>query len=199
MNKKTPKILITKDIIESQVRYDLIDFQKKIKKPLIWPIDIECFLEKLWGLSISYEDDIILPDTNEEIVGYLSVADKEVKVNLNANKIDGRINFTLAHEAGHASLHSVLSKTASTKEIDSIIYCRSSYEEPPEIEKQANYYAVNLLMPKDIIYNKLSGLEIVDLNLLSDELMNNFGVSRYALELRLRKLGYKTKNNKYEF
>lgn len=200
MSNKFPKFILTNDIIENQVQYDLIDYQKKIKKAITWPIDMDSFLENLWGLSISYEDDLVCPDTNDKVVGCLSVARKEVKVNLLENNSEGRINFTLSHEGGHASLHSSLSKSLSTNEIIDTIYCRSKYPTiAPLIERQANWYAVNLLMPKRILFEKFQNSEEVDMNTVASELMQLFGVSRYALELRLFKLGFKLRNNMHHF
>lgn len=200
MNKRKPKIFINNQIIESQVKYDLIDYQRKIKKPVVWPIDIEFFIESLWGVSICYEDNITCPGSDDEILGYLSVIKKEIKVNLTTNKNDGRINFTLAHEAGHASLHSTLSKSIVSREIEEEIYCRTNeLGKNLTIERQANYYAINLLMPKERIFEEFNDNEVIDLNEKIIKIMGVFGVSRYVAELRLHKLGFKTVNNMYKF
>jgi Zn-dependent peptidase ImmA (M78 family) len=196
-----PKIFFNNEIIEKQVICDLISFQKTTKKKLVWPIDLELFVKNLWGLNVNYLDEIKNGNSKDTIVGCLLVKDKCIQVNLSENKNDGRINFTIAHEAGHASLHSSLS-ILSTNEVVENIYCRELGESKDNnwrIEQQANCYAYNLLIPKNKLFEKVDPNSIIDLNTKSGELMQYFTVSRQALELRLYKLGFNTINNKYLF
>ena len=197
-----PKIIFSNDLIEQQVNYDLMAYQKIIKKPIEWPIDLEFFVKSLWDLDVDYQDEIKDKNSNENIVGCLLVKSKLIQINLQENKTEGRTNFTIAHEAGHASLHSTLSMSSTTNEIDESIYCRESDKKQNDkwrIEQQANHYACCLLMRKQKLFNLIDSNSVLDLDLKSDELMKSFAVSRYALELRLHKLGFKTMNNKYNF
>ncbi len=124
MNKRIPKIVYSNELIENQVTYDLMAYQKIIKKMIEWPVDLEFFAKSMWDLEVLYEDKIEIPGSADEIVGCLSVTGKKILINLSANQGPGRLNFTLAHEVGHVSLHSILSKNLSTKELDDVIYCR---------------------------------------------------------------------------
>lgn len=204
MTKQNIKIILSNEMIETQVSYDLISFQKKIKKAIMWPIDLEYYIESLWGLNVLYDDNIIHPESKEEIVGYLSVPNKEIGINLSANKNEGRINFTLAHEIGHVSLHSTLGQNFAITKNKDTIYCRqlSTYEQKANewrLEQQANCYATNLLMPKSQIFKEINYNELVDLSTRASDLMHKFSVSRKALELRLYNFGFKVVNNKYHF
>lgn len=196
-----PKIVFSNEMIEKQVICDLISFQRIIRKKIEWPIDLEFYVKSLWGLNVDYLDEIKNDNSKDDIVGCLLVKAKCIQVNLSKNKSDGRINFTIAHEAGHASLHSNLS-ISSTNEIDENIYCREQYKNNDNswrMEQQANCYACNLLMPKNKLFKEIDPNLIIDLNIESDKLTMCFAVSRQALELRLYRLGFKTINNKYSF
>jgi len=120
------------------------------------------------------------------------------------NKLDGRLNFTITHEAGHISLHSSLSLGTSTKEIKNQIYCRNidAYRvlsKEWQVEHQANHYATCLLLPRTQLFGLLDNSGTTDLEVMAKDLMSKFGVSRYALEYRLSKLGFRTVNNLYSF
>lgn len=195
-----PKIFFSNDMIEQQVTFDLMAFQKIIKKPVRWPVDLEFYVKNLWGLEIDYLDEINDKNSDESIVGCLNVKSKFIQINLSQNESEGRINFTISHEAGHASLHSTLSISTTTNEIDENIFCRKSDKNINwRIEQQANHYACCLLMPKIKLFEQIDPDSELDLNLKSAGLMQAFAVSRYALELRLHKLGFKTINKKYIF
>jgi len=203
MMKKILKIEYTEPMIQSQVNNDLIAYQRIIKQKISWPIDVEDFIEKLWNVEVIYEDEIQIEGFEDIIVGYFSPKEKIIKISLAENKLTGRLNFSTAHEAGHVSLHSILS-ASNNNQIKDQVYCRK-----PEtyikgnadwrLEWEANTYASNLLIPKIILFENLNPNNTVDLDLESDYLTKLFGVSRQMLELKLFKLKFKTKNNKYTF
>jgi Zn-dependent peptidase ImmA (M78 family) len=61
-----------------------------------------------------------------------------------------------------------------------------------EAEREANYFAASLLMPKGFLENDLAGQEYVDLfdDSFLRELARKYGVSTQALVNRLKNLGY---------
>ncbi len=128
------------------------------------------------GLEIVYFDPA---DGLEDVSGLL---DKENRrVYLNANEPPERQNFTLAHELAHFRLDH------SPNEYG--VYKRDSmYDEEKEpAEKEADAFAAELLMPRDLIEDtlrkyQLGGDDVVVLARL-------FGVSRSAMSYRLQNLG----------
>jgi len=100
-----------------------------------------------------------------------------------------RKNFTIAHELGHHYLGHALT--------DGAIICDksaldASNKERPETEKEADYFASCLLMPKDLIMQKTKDFEKQSKNYHNDELVNFlkdfFKVSKEALRYRLIEL-----------
>lgn len=67
---------------------------KLIKSP---PISVDNIVERLMDYQLCYEE------LNENILGGLSIEDKSVVINKQAN--DVRFTFTCAHEIGHWALH----------------------------------------------------------------------------------------------
>lgn len=84
---------------------------------------------------------------------------------------EGRARFTVAHEFGHLILHPKhrLSLSRSASEV-------KPYRNP---EWQANQFAAGILMPEVLVRKYSSVVEIVDA----------FGVSTQAAELRMKNLG----------
>lgn len=92
----------------------------------------------------------------------------------NANHRRTRRRFTIAHELGHYVLHPDLIGDGIT---DDALY-RSRLGDP--IERQANRFAANLLMPWDLIIESTrSGLDTVE------KLAEKFEVSKSAMSVRL--------------
>ncbi len=90
-----------------------------------------------------------------------------------------RSRFTIAHELGHFVLH---------RELQSRLECDNSgvasgQFDGRNIEREANEFASNLLMPLDVLRQRLGDQRKVTLHLLSD-IARNFQVSFEALCLR---------------
>jgi len=204
---------LTKQEIESQVLSDLSSYrqkyQKKYNKPAPAPLDVDNFVNELWGLSISFES--IPQDENNETLGFIRPEKQQVVVDENILN-QKRISFTIGHEAGHLSLHGPLFK----KE-DGIItgwsYIPDSKNkkklEVAEIRRewQANVYAGALLATEIDMRMFLEELELVsnsillnfNLNEYSEKFESRFGLSRQALEIRLQHLGISFQGAKYNF
>jgi len=175
---------------------------------------MECFLE----LELGFDDLprwLGMPD----VLGATWVGEKRVLIDESLDAtlptvVEGRYRFTVAHEIGHWQLHrryfqndpAQASLFAETPEPS--IACRTSSRKDP-IEWQADYFAGQLLMPKDMVFRVWEAQdgslepyvavdEIDDLSarwsLAEDrtptvsaarELAEEFGVSGQAMQIRL--------------
>lgn len=207
---------LTRGDIESQVSSDFVSYSRtyhsKYHKSPSYPIDVENYIKEVWGVDVQYR---FIPQTDpeNEILGYLDYGNKVVVVDPDLSKNDYRLNFTIAHEAGHLSLH------GSTLALQDgvVVTCIEKHDlhvsgaalqesNQRRREWQAHQYAAILLAPKIELYKKLRELGLanyqemiipLDLNLHSKVLQESFGLSRYALELRLKELGITAINKKY--
>lgn len=108
------------------------------------------------------------------------------KITVNAAHVPVRRRFTIAHELGHYVLHRNLVGNG----VDDNVAYRSTtagkYHNTaigPKEETQANKFAANLLMPKDMIDQAInSGME--DTKVLADY----FEVSEQAMKIRLGRI-----------
>ncbi|MDE0925061.1 ImmA/IrrE family metallo-endopeptidase [Aurantimonas coralicida] len=94
----------------------------------------------------------------------------------------GRRNFTIAHELGHYLLHRVMIEAKD----EGGIYCQEESVhrgEGPDIERQADQFAANLLMPLNDCRRLLPARTRPDLDLLG-ALATRYGVSLTAVILR---------------
>ena len=121
--------------------------------------------------------------TNKEISGFYKKGDKSIYI----SKEDSlkRQVFTISHELGHYILHSHLKE-------EEILYRNNGIEmgeNYPEDETEANWFAVSLLMPKDLtikVWQKLKNIS---------SLSDLFGVSYMSAYWRLFNLGLLEKEN----
>ncbi|MBQ7475789.1 MAG: ImmA/IrrE family metallo-endopeptidase [Selenomonadaceae bacterium] len=124
-----------------------------------------------------------------DVLAAINVAEKVIVLNsskeyeLCRNK--DRKNFTIAHELGHYILHRDLRKTAlpATKKF----FCRAVGKFAGNIERQADLFAVYLLMPEKLVREEYSKIvepfTEYDLECLAEK----FCVSKEAVKIRLSK------------
>ena len=147
------------------------------------PIDIEKLAEKL-NIQIQHKR------LEDDVSGFLLIKQPNAIVMLNEMHHKNRQRFTLAHEIGHYILHKNLDSLFIEK---GLTYFRSkNYPiENYEIEKEANCFAAELLMPKKII-SKLILEKSLDISHESDfsSLAKKLEVSERALAIRLMGLNY---------
>lgn len=125
-----------------------------------------------YGLSIKAANFEDYPD----ISGVLDI--EESKIYLNEKDTPEHKRFTIAHEIGHWILH----KDQLKNNPDMAIYYRRPIGGESDIkEKEANYFAANLLVPLKIL-NKLA------VNFSVEELSKTFAVSTQVIRYRLRLL-----------
>ncbi len=186
------------------------------------PIPAEEIIECLLGLDLGFDDLPRLLDI-PDVLGATWVGEKRVLIDQSLDPtlpaaIEGRYKFTVAHEIGHWQLHRHYFQRnhaqVSLFEADAqpSIACRTSARKDP-MEWQADYFAGQLLMPKEMILGAWAARhgslepyvavdEISDLStrwsLAEDrtptvgaarELADEFGVSGQAMQIRLVGLG----------
>lgn len=109
------KFELTKADIESQAMADFrrygIAYRKKFGCASSDPVDVDNFVEELWGVTVEYES-IAQPNADEVVLGFFDPSAKRIVVDGDRCGNPSRISFTVAHEAGHLSLHSFLSLKA---------------------------------------------------------------------------------------
>lgn len=168
--------------------------------------EIEKIIKWLTGKSLSEiatENNIFYTETNlsdiaEWVSGLIIYNWKENRFWILIEQSDhpNRKRFTFAHELWHFFLHSRLLKEKNKVFIDtdnSYAFFRLSNinvkDEDKPLEAEANYFAAELLMPKNVIndaYNKIGNIEILSMI---------FKVSKEAIENRLSNLGLIKKKN----
>lgn len=210
---------LTKKEIEFQVMQDLQkynqNFLQRYSRPVSDDFDVDNFVAENWGFEIVF--DSLDQTEGEEILGCLKPRDKKIIVDADQCKTQARINFTIAHEAGHLSLHASMMRLENGKVVD----WRDKPIQPqfanPEkektldanqqkMERQANRYAGILLAPTHKVFSVLAQMKIIndnqqteslDLSNHAQFLMDKFGMSRQALEIRLSDLKVSVLNKKY--
>lgn len=210
---------LTREDIEMQVMQDVRSYNevylKKYGKQAPEQFDVDNFIAERWGFEIVFES--IKQQEIEDVLGYTDPKNRVVVVDSEQCGSKERITFTIAHEAGHLALHATMFRLENGKVVD-----WSNEPIPPQfvtgerakkqsinqrrMEWQANKYAGSLLLPKHVVYSTLSNLglaslqrQVKSLDLLEHSrfLMEKFGISRQALEIRLSDLGIDLLNRRY--
>lgn len=167
-------------------------FENKINKA---PVPVETIAENL-GATIVYEPN------DDNLSGFLlnDKSQDKIIIGVNSNHPKPRKRFTISHEIGHLLLH-----TEETFHIDmsadgfSKRFFKSKFERNKEsatgnnkIEREANLFAAELLMPVQFIEKDMSKLGSIDFlhDKKLEDLAEEYGVSIQALTYRLGNLGY---------
>lgn len=157
------------------------------------PIDLERLAKKL---KISIEEQ----DLDDDISGFLLKNNGKATVGINMYHADVRKRFTLAHEIGHFKLHNIESpifvdysykgSMLRSKESNKI-FRRNNNDVNPTMEKEANFFAANLLMPKMLVKEEIEKLNnSLDYDNKVSKLAEVFEVSTQAMDYRLKSLSY---------
>lgn len=151
------------------------------------PVDVEALAKKL-GFSIMKVDFSNLEEQmqilnkfpqKQEISGAIFLKNvKEKEIYISEKEIYTRQRFTIAHEIGHYFMH----YDHKNSERQQFISFRSIAN---HMEREANEFAANLLMPKSEVLELHSSLMIP----LLQDFQKKFNVSRQAARVRLDKLG----------
>ncbi len=117
---------------------------------------------------------------NQTPSGILTQRENKWFIAINKNDVAVRKRFTIAHEIGHFLLHK------NQRFIDDFRFGETfyrSHSEDNQLEKEANYFAANLLMPESYVKKKWEELHNVT------EMAKSFDVSEVSMTFRLKNLG----------
>ncbi len=195
---------LTKQEIESQVLSDLAKYRNKYSekygKAIPSPIDVDNYVKELWGFNVVFEK-IETNSEDKDTLGFLRPEKQEIVVNESCDN-QRRISFTIAHEAGHLSLHGPLfiikdNIITGWKSLPIHKSTKKSDISETRREWQANVYAGSMLASKFEVEEFLRELGLIkdqtlipfSLNEFFPKFEERFGLSRQALEIRLIHLG----------
>lgn len=126
-----------------------------------------------------------------ELSGFLYRDNDQTVIGVNTSHSPGRQNFTMAHELGHLLLHDQ-EQLRVDREFRVRLRDDVSSQGTDVGEREANFFAASLLMPREFLEADLAKEEYVDL--LDDDFLRalgkKYGVSTQALVNRLKNLGY---------
>ena len=128
---------------------------------------------------------------DDDVSGFLYREKTQAVIGINTHHAPARRNFTAAHELGHLLLHD-----QEQLHVDNGFRVRLrddvSSQGTDDDEREANFFAASILMPRVFLEEDLENIESVDL--LDDELLSDlaqkYGVSVQALINRLKNLDY---------
>jgi hypothetical protein len=162
-------------------------------------IPIEDMVERHYGLEVDYRflrkngsalgctvfDNTLLPIWNPEEKRYELLPVKRGTIVISAalldNRSDGRLRFTIAHELAHWLIHRDLYSGGG---IAAASATKTSLEENPDVERQADILATALLMPRNQVKHAFYALRgITD---PAATLAALFDVSKQAMGIFLR-------------
>ena len=158
------------------------------------PIDIDG-IAKLLGIDI--EEYVGFNEV--DVVGKIELREDgktKIKINLLQNDYEPRRRFTIAHEIGHYCKHLSENKKQFIDTQKSMSRSSSYWD---LIESEANSFAAQLLMPKNLIISE--GIKIIEAykkEFFTDEIpvqefiermARKFNVSSPAMEYRLKNIG----------
>ena len=131
-----------------------------------------------------------------EDVSGLIVVDEEEWPKYNSNKFiivnladsAARRRFTIAHELAHFILHKEDSKLYAHRDMPD-----NGIRKSDDFEQEANYFAANVLMPEELVREKIEVIKDswgeIPISVLAQAIAASFGVSKSAATIRLRQLG----------
>ena len=127
-------------------------------------------------------------DFGDEVSGTLVIKDNKAIIGVNPSESSVRQRFTIAHEIGHFELHK---NNDFFVDKDFKVRFRDQQSTTGEVqyEIEANSFAAAILMPKNLLINKI---EELDLDLTDEsaikELAKIFDVSAMAMTYRIANL-----------
>ena len=161
-----------------QFKSPVVTAREVIKKHGITeiPVDVEdiCKKENIRVVYVNLDD--IEKATGRKISGAIQKhPERGCTILVNEKDIKTRARFTIAHELGHYFLHM---DDSENKVITSFRMDHSP------IEKQADTFAAEILMPEDAVREEYENMVIP----VSDSLAETFNVSKQAMRYRLDRL-----------
>lgn len=143
---------------------------------------------------------VIFEPNDDDLSGFLLRDKSHIVIGVNSTHSLVRQRFTIGHEIGHFLLHSQenfhidRSYEGFNRRIvkDKFERNKDSATGADKIEREANQFAAQLLMPTDFIQKDMLKLGRIDLlhDVKLEKLSSDYGVSLQALMYRLNNLGY---------
>jgi len=143
---------LTKKSIAAAANRVVADYETKIEHRVQPPVPVENIIERGLGLQLGFADlrkKLNLTDVlgATYVKEGLICADRSLAESQN----EGRLCFTLAHEAGHWVLHrDLVVQACRTGRGRAVIFCRVKDARKP-LEWQSDYFASCLLMPEEAV------------------------------------------------
>ena len=172
--------------------YDLLEHAKNQNIEIGAPVNLS-EIAKLLGVSV-FEDYEL---EGSDIIGQITFDGEQAVITINPfqNNYEPRRRFTLAHELGHFCLHATSQKTFT----DSRKTMSRSGSYWDKYESEANNFAAQLLMPKDLlvaegkklisIYKAEESAQTMPAKIFIEQMSSLFEVSSKAMEYRLKNIG----------
>lgn len=134
---------------------------------------------------------IYLDSLEGDLSGFLYRDKDQAVIGVNTRHAPVRQNFTICHELGHLLLHDQ-EQLHVDHEFRVRLRSDVSSQGTDEAEKEANFFAASLLMPKEFLKTDLANEDTIDLfdDVFLRDLSRKYGVSTQALVNRLKNLGY---------
>jgi len=126
------------------------------------------------------------PFSDDGISGVFFKKGKQLLLGVRSDDSEHRKRFTIAHEIGHYILHAedILHYDKQEAYPEAVFY-RASGSLPTSDEREANFFAAEMLMPEESVRKCIDkGMDTVE------GLANFFNVSNQAMTIRLSYLGY---------
>lgn len=139
------------------------------------PVDVDALAESL-GISVNYSA------LDDDYSGLLVIRGGNAVAHINSKQHPNRRRFSLAHEIGHFVLHEKQQTTKDHAYVDKSmrLYHRADRASVPQnfkMEREANIFAAELLMPDALVRSKVLDEEY--------DLEDEFDVARLAVVLRV--------------
>ncbi len=127
---------------------------------------------------------------DEELSGMIYIMERVPIIGVNSLHHLNRQRFTIAHEIGHLELHReiLLGQVHVDKGFSVLMRDSSSATGTQRIEIEANRFAAELLMPEYLLEHALDRAFDIDDDRPFAEVAKRFGVSKQALEYRIRNM-----------
>ena len=135
--------------------------------------------------------DLRFQPMDDELSGMIYIKDNVPIIGVNALHHPNRQRFTIAHECGHLRMHkhAITSAVHVDKQFSMLWRDTVSSTATNSIEIQANQFAAELLMPRELLEKALAEIKFdIDDGEPLEKLAKKLKVSKQALEYRIRNL-----------
>lgn len=144
---------LAKETIARVAAEVLLGYEERTGRVLTPPVPVEEIIEHHLELDLHYVD-FYRRHGLENVYGALYVKERTIAISevLTADRSEGRLIFTCAHEAGHWCLHRQYTDAAARSSgAAGVVLCRTGRAGKLPVEWQADYFAGCLLMPEEMV------------------------------------------------